>query len=82
MTFNFAGNGEKVKAGIEFASRYVLRFGVALLGRIRGRLQTEGLLIGGAAAIYGASAVTPKNEESQRLTLFILKSRSYPIPFA
>lgn len=32
MAFNFAANGEKVKAGIEFTSRQVLRFGVALLG--------------------------------------------------
>lgn len=32
MAFNFAANGEKVKAGIDFASRQVLRFGVALLG--------------------------------------------------
>jgi len=32
MAFNFAANGPKVKAGIEFTSRQVLRFGVALLG--------------------------------------------------
>lgn len=32
MAFNFASNGDKVKAGIEFASRQILRFGVALLG--------------------------------------------------
>ncbi len=32
MAFNFASNGEKVKAGIDFTSRQVLRFGVALLG--------------------------------------------------
>lgn len=32
MAFNFAANGEKVKAGIDFASRQILRFGVALLG--------------------------------------------------
>ena len=32
MAFNFAASGEKVKAGIEFASRQILRFGVALLG--------------------------------------------------
>lgn len=32
MAFNFAAEGEKVKAGIEFASRQILRFGVALLG--------------------------------------------------
>ena len=36
-----------------------MRFGVALLGRILGRPQTEGLLIGGAVAMFGASAVTP-----------------------
>lgn len=110
MAFNFAANGEKVKAGIEFTSRQVLRFGVALLGaritaeqisglgmvpilmviagvvltilfgaligRLFGRPQTEGLLTGGAVAICGASAalaisaVMPKNEENQRFTLF------------
>lgn len=32
MAFNFAAQGPKVKAGIEFASRQILRFGVALLG--------------------------------------------------
>lgn len=32
MAFNFAAEGAKVKAGIDFASRTVLRFGVALLG--------------------------------------------------
>jgi uncharacterized integral membrane protein (TIGR00698 family) len=32
MAFNFAANGEKVKAGIDFTSRQILRFGVALLG--------------------------------------------------
>jgi uncharacterized integral membrane protein (TIGR00698 family) len=32
MAFNFAANGEKIRPGIDFASRQVLRFGVALLG--------------------------------------------------
>ncbi|RTL33830.1 MAG: putative sulfate exporter family transporter [Rhodocyclaceae bacterium] len=32
MAFNFAAEGPKVKPGIDFASRSVLRFGVALLG--------------------------------------------------
>lgn len=32
MAFNFASQGEKVKAGVEFSSRQILRFGVALLG--------------------------------------------------
>lgn len=32
MAFNFAATGEKVRDGIEFAARQVLRFGVALLG--------------------------------------------------
>jgi uncharacterized integral membrane protein (TIGR00698 family) len=32
MAFNFAANGEKIKAGIDFSSRQILRFGVALLG--------------------------------------------------
>lgn len=32
MAFNFAASGPKVKAGIDFTARQVLRFGVALLG--------------------------------------------------
>ena len=48
MAFNFAANGEKVKAGIEFASRQILRFGVALLGARITAEQISGL---GAAPI-------------------------------
>lgn len=32
MAFNFAADGPRVKAGIDFASKKILRFGVALLG--------------------------------------------------
>src|SRR5437667_5025540 len=32
MAFNFLASDAKTQAGIEFASRWVLRFGVALLG--------------------------------------------------
>lgn len=32
MAFNFAAQGEKVRDGIDFASRHILRFGVVLLG--------------------------------------------------
>lgn len=32
MAFNFAANGEKIRPGIDLASRQILRFGVALLG--------------------------------------------------
>ena len=32
MAFNFAANGEKIRPGIDFASRQLMRFGVALLG--------------------------------------------------
>lgn len=32
MAFNFAANGEKIKQGVEFSSRTILRLGVALLG--------------------------------------------------
>ena len=38
MAFNFAANGEKIKAGIDFTARHVLRVGVALLG---GRVTLE-----------------------------------------
>jgi uncharacterized integral membrane protein (TIGR00698 family) len=63
MAFNFAANGEKIKPGIDFASRQILRFGVALLGA---RITLEqitglggasiGLVIGGVVAtiLFGA----------------------------
>jgi len=110
MAFNFAAQGPMVKPGFEFASRQILRFGVALLGvritfeqiasigtvsigmvvagvfltilfgallgRLLKRSAAESLLAAGAVAICGASAalaisaVLPKNEESQRFTLF------------
>lgn len=63
MAFNFAANGEKVKAGIDFASRHILRFGVALLGARITVEQISGLgavpmlmVIGGVVAtiLFGA----------------------------
>lgn len=49
MAFNFAAQGEKVKAGIEFASRQILRFGVALLGV---RITIEQIASIGSVSIY------------------------------
>ena len=46
MAFNFAADGPRVKAGIEFASKKVLRFGVALLGA---RIGVEQIAALGAA---------------------------------
>jgi uncharacterized integral membrane protein (TIGR00698 family) len=48
IAFNFAATGEKVREGIEFASRQVLRFGVALLGA---RITAEQIAALGAEAI-------------------------------
>lgn len=49
MAFNFAAQGEKVKAGIEFTSRQILRFGVALLGV---RITVEQIASIGSFSIY------------------------------
>lgn len=49
MAFNFAAQGEKVKAGIEFSSRQILRFGVALLGV---RITFEQIASIGSVSIY------------------------------
>lgn len=49
MAFNFAAQGEKVKSGIEFASRQILRFGVALLGV---RITLEQIASIGSISIY------------------------------
>lgn len=49
MAFNFAAQGEKVKLGIEFASRQILRFGVALLGV---RITIEQIASIGSISIY------------------------------
>jgi uncharacterized integral membrane protein (TIGR00698 family) len=75
MAFNFAANGEKVKAGIEFASRQILRFGVALLGARITAEQISGLgavpimtVIGGVVltilfgALVGLLLGRPKTE--------------------
>ena len=75
MAFNFAANGEKVKAGIEFASRQILRFGVALLGARITAEQISGLgavpimmVIGGVVltilfgALVGRLLGRPKTE--------------------
>lgn len=75
MAFNFAANGEKVKAGIDFASRQILRFGVALLGARITAEQISGLgavpimmVIGGVVltilfgALLGLLLGRPKTE--------------------
>jgi len=49
MAFNFAAQGEKVKAGIEFTSRHVLRFGITLLGA---RITVEQIASIGTVSIY------------------------------
>ncbi|RZI39938.1 YeiH family putative sulfate export transporter [Herbaspirillum sp. HC18] len=48
MAFNFAANGEKIKEGIDFASRKILRFGVALLGA---RITLEQIVTLGGASV-------------------------------
>jgi len=48
MAFNFAANGEKIKPGIDFASRQILRFGVALLGA---RVTLEQVITLGGASV-------------------------------
>jgi uncharacterized integral membrane protein (TIGR00698 family) len=114
MGFHFLSEEGACRAGIEFASRTVLQFGVALLGlgitieqiraagwgmaiivvagifvtMLSGQLLTRvmkrgwrlGLLTGGAVAICGASAalaiatVLPKNQYSERNTIFTVIS--------
>lgn len=49
MAFNFAAQGDKVKIGIEFTSRQILRFGVALLGV---RITVEQIASIGSISIY------------------------------
>ena len=98
MGFHFLSEEGACGPGIEFASRTVLQFGVALLalivivgivvtlasGPLIARLLKRdwrlGLLTGGAVAICGASAtlaiasVLPKNQFSERNTLFTVIS--------
>ncbi|NMG16096.1 YeiH family protein [Aromatoleum bremense] len=58
MAFNFAANGEKIRDGIEFASRHVLRFGVALLGARITAEQLAGLGAGSIAMVAGGVVAT------------------------
>jgi uncharacterized integral membrane protein (TIGR00698 family) len=58
MAFNFAANGEKIKPGIDFASRQVLRFGVALLGARITLEQITGLGGASVALVIGGVVAT------------------------
>ena len=58
MAFNFAANGPKVKAGIDFTARQVLRFGVALLGARITFEQISGLGAGPVLLVIGALVAT------------------------
>lgn len=58
MAFNFAANGPKVKAGIDFTARQILRFGVALLGARITFEQISGLGAGPVLLVIGALVAT------------------------
>ncbi|MCC4118697.1 putative sulfate exporter family transporter [Aromatoleum toluclasticum] len=58
MAFNFAAEGEKIRRGIEFASRQVLRFGVALLGARITAEQLAGLGAQSIAMVAGGVLAT------------------------
>ncbi|BAL27434.1 YeiH family protein [Azoarcus sp. KH32C] len=58
MAFNFAANGEKIHCGIEFASRQILRFGVALLGARITAEQLAGLGAESIAMVAGGVVLT------------------------
>lgn len=58
MAFNFAAEGPRVKAGIDFASKKILRFGVALLGARIGLEQIAALGAAPAAIVVAAVAAT------------------------
>src|SRR5574337_149076 len=58
MAFNFAANGEKIRGGIEFASRQILRFGVALLGARITAGQLAGLGAESIAMVAGGVLAT------------------------
>ncbi|TXL68203.1 YeiH family protein [Zeimonas arvi] len=58
MAFNFAAEGPRVKAGIDFASKKILRFGVALLGARIGLEQIAALGLMPAAIVVIAVAGT------------------------
>ncbi len=114
MAFRFLSEGGKAIAGIQFASKTILRIGVALLGmritleqilslgagpmaivivsvmltmlfglglsKIMGRGKRFGVLTGGSVGICGASAalaisaILPKDEYSERNTIFTVIS--------
>ena len=54
MAFNFAADGPRVKVGIDFASKKILRFGVALLGARIGLEQIAALGAAPAAIVVVA----------------------------
>jgi len=54
MAFNFAADGPRVKVGIDFASKKILRFGVALLGARIGLEQIAALGAAPAAIVVAA----------------------------
>jgi len=58
MAFNFAAEDPRLKAGLDFASRTVLRFGVALLGGRIGIEQIAALGAAPAAIVVAAVAGT------------------------
>ncbi|GAA4408987.1 YeiH family protein [Quisquiliibacterium transsilvanicum] len=58
MAFNFAAESRRLKPGLEFASRTVLRFGVALLGTRIGLEQIVALGAAPAAIVVAAVAGT------------------------
>jgi uncharacterized membrane protein YadS len=80
MAFHFLATDPKMRPGIEFTARTVLRFGVGLLGVgiTLGQVLALGaalVVAGGAVAICGASAalaisaVLPRSERSSQFTL-------------
>ncbi|TXL64737.1 YeiH family protein [Zeimonas arvi] len=58
MAFNFAAEGPRVKTGIDFASKKILRFGVALLGARIGMEQIVALGAAPAAIVVVAVSGT------------------------
>lgn len=58
MAFNFAAQGEKVREGIDFASRHILRFGVALLGARITTAQIAELGVEAIALVVGGVVAT------------------------
>lgn len=58
MAFNFAAQGEKVREGIDFTSRHILRFGVALLGARITTAQIADLGVDAIALVAGGVVAT------------------------